>query len=276
MRSRAIYSYAVTADLSVERVGDGVSLLTLRRPERLNALTWALIDALREVIADIGRDDGCRVLVLTGEGRGFCSGLDLKEEPDALGETRTMVDVLRRQERVAELATALHGLQQPVVAAVNGPAAGGGLALALAANVRLGATSASFVASFVRLGLSACDVGVSYFLPRIVGLGMASELMLTGRKVEANEALRIGLVSRIVEEGTLREEALAIAAQIASNSPFGVTMTKRVLALNVDAASLHAAIELENRTQVLATRTEDMSEALSAFREKRAPRFAGR
>lgn len=253
----------------------GIALLTLNRPDRLNALSWALIEELHEALSTLGRREDVRVVVLTGAGRGFCSGLDLSPE-DALGGERSVQGSFALQERVASLATALRGLPQPVIAAVNGPAAGGGLALALASDVRLGSPAARFNVAFVRIGLSGCDVGVSHLLPRIVGLGVASELMLTGRLVDADEALRIGLVNRVVDERDLLPAAYALAREIAANSPFGVRMTKQVLAANVDAPSLQSAIELENRTQVLATRTEDLREALNAHLEKRPAHFSGR
>ncbi|HTE63647.1 MAG TPA: enoyl-CoA hydratase-related protein, partial [Solirubrobacteraceae bacterium] len=192
------------------------------------------------------------------------------------GSDDDVLTVYRRQERVAALALALRNLPQPVVAAVNGPAAGGGLALALAADVRVCAPEARFSVAFVRIGLSGGDVGVSHMLPRIVGFGIASELMLTGRPVDAEEALRIGLANRVVDRDRLDEAASEMASQISANSPFGVWMTKQLLHRNVDAPSLEAAIELENRTQTLATRTEDAREAMAAFREGRAADFRGR
>ena len=159
----------------------------------------------------------------------------------------------------------------------NGPAAGGGrgVALALAADIRLASPTARFNAAFVRIGLSV-DIGVSWSLPRIVGLGHASEMMLTGRFVEAEEAARIGLVNRVVPAESLLDAAYELTDAIVGNSPLGMTLTKRVLESNVDAPSLHSAMELENRNQVLATRGEDFHEALTAFREKRTPRFTGR
>jgi enoyl-CoA hydratase len=256
--------------LTVEHEGDGVALVTLRRPERLNALSWELIDELHETLAAIGRDAAIRVVILTGEGRGFCSGLDISGA-EIFAADDTVEQVMDRQERVAGLALALRALPQPVIAAVNGAAAGGGLALALASDVRLAAPEARFNVAFVRIGLSGCDVGVSHLLPRIVGLGMASELMLTGRLIDAGEALRIGLVNRVVPSGELLDAARALAAEIARNAPFAVRMTKQVLHRNVDAGSLESAIELENRTQVLAASTRDGAEALHAFLEKRDP-----
>jgi enoyl-CoA hydratase len=251
----------------------GVELVTLNRPEVLNALTWPMIDELHAVLEDIGCSGSTRAVVVTGAGRGFCSGLDIGGD-DPLGARSDNAAIYARQERVAALATALRDLPQPVLAAVNGPASGGGMALALAADIRVCAPLARFNVAFVRIGLSGCDVGVSYFLPRLVGLGMASELMLTGRPVDAEEAVSIGLANRVVGAGDLLDECLATAQMIARNSPFGVRMTKRVLGQNADAPSLMAAIELENRTQVVALRTDDAREALAAFTEGREPRFA--
>jgi enoyl-CoA hydratase len=258
--------------LTLEPMGDGVTLLTLRRPERLNALSWELIDEIHETLREVGRDRSVRVLVMTGEGRGFCSGLDITGAT-IFGDHDTVETVLDRQEKVAGLALALRALPQPVISAVNGAAAGGGLAIALASDVRIASPAARFNVAFVRIGLSGCDVGVSHLLPRIVGLGMASELMLTGRLIDADEALRIGLVNRVVEADALLETAAEVAAEIARNAPFAVRMTKQVLHRNVDAGSLESAIELENRTQVLAAHTTDGAEALHAFLEKREPRY---
>ena len=261
--------------MTVEHPGDGIALVTLNRPDRLNALSWPMVDEFLDLMDALGADGALRAIVLTGAGRGFCAGLDLKQRDDALGGGDDVLTVYRRQEKIGRLATALRANPHPVVAAVNGPAAGGGFAIALAADVRIAAPEASFHASFIRIGLSCCDAGVSYLLPRAIGLGLASELMLTGGTVDAAEAERIGLVNRVVPGGELLEEALGVARRIVANSPFGVRMTKQVLGQNVDAPGLQAAVELENRTQVLATRTEDMQEALAAFREKRAPTFAG-
>jgi enoyl-CoA hydratase len=261
--------------LRVERTRPGIATVTLSRPDRLNALSWEMVSELDAALAEIGADREVRVVILTGEGRGFCAGIDIKQ-PDAVGSgDGDPIAVYHRQEAVAGLATRLRSLPQPVVAAVNGAAAGGGLALALAADVRVCSTAARFNVAFVKIGLSGCDIGVSYLLPRIVGFGIASELMLTGRMVEADEAARIGLVNRVVEPDELLAAANELADGIAANSPFGVWMTKQVLGRNVDAGSLDAAIELENRTQVLATRTDDMKEALAAFVEKRPASFGG-
>lgn len=258
----------------VERPREGIARVTFNRPDRLNALSWPMVDEYLSLVRALGEDETLRAIILTGAGRGFCAGLDLKQRDDALGGADDVYTVYRRQEKIGALATALRAIPHPVIAAVNGPAAGGGLAIALASDMRLCAPEASFHASFVRIGLSGCDAGVSYTLPRLVGLGLASELMMTGRAVGAEEAARIGLVNRVVPADELQDAALVLAEAIAANSPFGVWMTKKVLGCNIDAPGLDAAVELENRTQVLATRTEDMAEALAAFREKRPASFS--
>jgi enoyl-CoA hydratase len=252
----------------------GIALVTLNRPDRLNALSWPMVDEFLSLCEALKHETRLRVVIITGAGRGFCAGLDLQQRDDALGGDDDVFKVSLRQEKIAALATVLWSLPHPVIAAVNGPAAGGGLAIALASDIRLAAPNASFHASFIRIGLSGCDAGVSYLLPRLVGLGRASEIMLTGRRVDAREAAEIGLVNRVVPADSLIEQALSLADQIASNTPFGVWMTKRGLQQNVDAPSLQVATELENRTQVLATRTQDIHEALAAFREKRPATFS--
>lgn len=257
--------------LLTRELDHGVKLVTLNRPETLNSLTFTMFDELYDVAKCLDVDDTVRVIVITGSGRGFCSGLDL----GAAAHLRDMElgANLDGQEQWARCITAFHMINTPVIAAVNGPAAGAGFALALAADIRVASRHASFNAAFVRIGLSGGDCGTSYFLPRIVGLGIASELLLTGRIIDAEEAKQIGLVNRIVGDDMLLESALETAKLIAGNSPIGVHLTKQLISTNVDAASLGAALELENRSQVLAARTEDMGEALEAFLDKRRPQF---
>ena len=257
----------------------GVTLLTLDRPDRLNAMNAELIADLHAALDDVAADPSCRVVVLTGAGRGFCAGLDLGGyglPAGAVEDEGKPQAGLRVQQHIASLVPKLRGLRQPVIAAVNGAAAGGGLALALASDVRVAAESARFNVAFVRIGLSGCDIGVSWLLPRLVGASRAFELMLTGRLIDAAEADRIGLVSRVVPDGSVVDAALDVASQIAANSPFGVWMTKEVMWSNLEVPSLHAGIDLENRTQILALQTEDHREAVTAFIEKRPPQFRNR
>jgi enoyl-CoA hydratase len=259
---------------TLERPRQGVALLTLNRPERLNAITFEMFDEMHAVCDELTADADARVLIITGKGRGFCSGLDLDEAltlPDMSPH-----EMMLGQQHWAGAFQKFHELPQPVIAAVNGPAAGGGLGFALCADIRLASPAATFNAAFVRIGLSAGDVGVSWSLPRVIGLGRAAEIMLTGKFVEAEEAERIGLVNRVVAADDLLDECFELAELIARNTPFGVTLTKRVLNANVDAGSLSQAIEVENRGQTLATRGADFLEALESFREKRQPSFTAR
>ena len=259
--------------LDVERPRPGIVLATLNRPERLNALTFRMFDELFEFGEQVAADDTARVLVLTGAGRAFCAGLDLDDAarlPDM-----TTAEFLAGQEVWARAITSFQRIPQPVIAAVNGAAAGAGFSLALAADVRFAAPEARFNAAFIKIGLTGGDCGSTWLLPRVVGLGLAYEILLTGRFVGAEEAARIGLVNRVVPATDLVDAVLELAESIAANSPFGVRLTKQAIHVNVDAPSLAAAVELENRNQTLAGRTQDMAEALAAYREKRAPIFTG-
>jgi enoyl-CoA hydratase len=262
----------------IDRPADGVAVLTLNRPEKLNAMDVALVEDLHAALAEVGSDRSCRAIVLTGAGRGFCAGLDLGGygvAPD--GEGRGAVGSgFATQQHIAALIPRMRALHQPVIAAVNGPASGGGLALALGSDVRLAATSARFNVAFVRIGLSGCDIGVSWLLPRLIGASRAWELMLTGRVIDSAEADRLGLVTRVVPDGELLDSALETAALIAANSPWGVRMTKEVAWSQLEVGSLQAGIDLENRTQILSSFTEDMREAMTAFLEKRAPTYTDR
>jgi enoyl-CoA hydratase len=261
--------------LIVEQLEEGVTQITLNRPERLNAMNTGLVTDLHGALDAVARDRSCRVVVLTGAGRGFCSGLDLGGYGAAPGSDG--LDAVEAgfatQTHIASLVPRLRSLPQPVIAAVNGPAAGGGLALALASDVRIAAASARFNVAFVRLGISGCDIGVSWLLPRLVGASRAWELMLTGRIIDADEADRIGLVLRVVPDAELMEHALGTARLIVANSPWGVRMTKEVMWSQLEVGSLQAGIDLENRTQVLSSHIGDMREAVAAFMEKRSPRF---
>lgn len=260
--------------LRLDRPREGVVVLTLARPDRLNAMTATMFDELETAALALDREEGLRVLVVTGEGRAFCAGYDLADA-EAL-PTLGALGMLDLQERAARALAAVRGIRVPVVAAVNGAAAGGGMALALAADIRLASPTAKFNAAFVKIGLSAGDLGTSWLLPRLIGPAATAEFVYTGRIMEAPEAERVGLVNRVVPADELLDTALAMAAQISANSPGGVQLSKRALQANMEVTSYAAALELENRGQALLTRTEDMAEALAALREKRPPSFTGR
>lgn len=259
----------------VDECTSGVTRVTLNRPDRMNTLNRDLVGELGAALDEIDRDDSCRVVVLTGAGRAFCAGLDLKgfgddERIQAAGPIR---GVFTRQREIADLARRLHYLRQPVIAAVNGPAAGGGLALVLASDIRLATPSVVFAVSFITAGFSACDIGLSWLLPRIVGAGRAHELMLTGRRFYPDEALQAGMLSRVVPEDELIDTATSIAAQITANAPWSVELTKVGMWRALETPSFDVSVEFENRQQVLTAFTEDQAEAAAAFLAKRPASF---
>ena len=256
-----------------EDAAPGVKLLTLARPERLNAVNWTMVEELEGLFSALRGASDIRAVVVTGEGRAFCAGLDIKD-PRSFDQEDT-VHAYDLQEMFGRMCAGLGEVSQPVIAAVNGVASGAGFVFALAADMRIGVPEARFNMANVRIGFSGCDLGSSYWLPRYVGLGVASELLMTGRFIGADEADRRGIVNRVVPGDELIASAVGMAAEIAQNSPFAVRMTKQVLRANVDAPSLRSAVELENRTQILCTRTDDFEEALGAFQEKRTPHFTG-
>jgi enoyl-CoA hydratase/carnithine racemase len=260
--------------LTFEVAEAGIGVLRVNRPERMNSQTVRMFTEYG-LAARTLRDSRLRALILTGAGeRAFCAGFDL-DEVDVI--TRMGVrEFLQFQETAAGGIQSLRHLPFPVIAAVHGAAAGGGLALALAADIRLVSPTAKFSAAFLRVGLSMGELGTSYNLSRLIGPGRAAEIGYSGRIVGAEEAVAIGLANRVVPADRLYDEAVALARLIAANSPGGVRMSKRAIQRNQEITSYAAALELENRGQALLTRTADMPEALAAFKQKRAPRFTGR
>jgi enoyl-CoA hydratase len=247
-----------TETLSMQRPHDGVVVLHLNRPERLNAINEVMLDELTGTLTDVAADNSVHAVVVTGAGRGFCSGIDMRDFGVGVPEaTAPVIDRLRFQEAMAALPQAIRDIPQPVIAAVNGPCVGAGLALCLAADIRICSTAATFGNAAILLGLSGAEMGMSYFLPRIVGASVAADWMLTGRSVSAEEADRRGLVSEVTEPEELADRALEIASRIAELTPLGVQLTKRALQVNTDAAGLAPALELENRNQVLSHATEE-------------------
>lgn len=260
----------------LERPEPGLAVLRLNRPDRLNALEVPGVRLIHAQLDEVARDPSVRVLIVTGEGKGFCAGLDLKAMQEGGAATRTVREHDELQTLFANLALRLRSLEPAVIAAVNGVAVGAGMAMTLAADIRLAASTASFHIGAVKIGITAGECGISYHLPRLVGASRAFEVMLTGRPVAADEALRIGLVADVVEPTQLMDRAFACAHQILGNSPYATRHTKRLMWANLDAPSLQAAIELENHAQVLGLMTEDFHEATSAFAQKRKPVFTGR
>lgn len=254
-------------------VEDGIGLITLNRPERMNAITREWLDDFHAILDRLQYDRSVRAVVLTGAGRGFCAGFDLKAK-HAFIEDGSVAAKLEFQERLASVPEKMLRVRQPIIAAINGPAAGGGLAITLASDIRVAARSANFHVANARIGLSAGESGISWLFPRLVGLSRCFELLVTGRPFDAEEADRIGLLSRLVDDDAVMETAMGIARQIAANSGFAVRMSKDVIYANLTAPDIRTAAAIENRTQLLCGATGDPGEAAIAFVEKRAPRFA--
>jgi enoyl-CoA hydratase len=256
----------------------GVLQITLRRPEALNALNYPMVLDFLAVLEEVESADDCRAVILTGAGRAFCAGFDLRGygDDDRVASHGHIRGLLTRQAEIADIPVRLHQLSVPVIAAINGAAAGAGLSLAAACDIRVAAQGAVFSAAFLRAGFTGCDLGSSWFLPRIVGTGRAHELILTARRFDAAEALEIGLITSAVAPDSLIETALSVAAQIRQSPPLSVSLTKKGMWVALETPSLAASVEFENRQQVLSALTEDQPEAALSFLEKRAPRYANR
>ena len=263
----------MTGPLLIEHQ-DGVDRVTLNRPDSLNALDPALIDALNVYFQGLQRNRDTRVVVLKGAGAAFCAGLDLKQAMQRRAgqqEPPGVTESLDSQRRIADIVMLMRRCPQPIIALVQGAASGGGFALALAADIRIAAKSARMNCAFIRLGLGGCDIGTSYFLPRLVGVSVASELILTGRFIHADRAHAVGLVSEVVEDGELEAAAAPYVESMLAASPLGLRLSKECLNMSVDASSIEAVIAMEDRNQVLTSRSEDFKEGVRAFLEKRKP-----
>lgn len=257
----------------VDRPQPHTAVVSLNRPDRLNAMSIDLVIALHDALEEVSADNQCYVVVLTGSGRAFCSGLDLRDygvipNIDGLQVGRIAQRSMRYYSRLIPLLRRMH---QPVIAAVNGPAYGGGMCLSLGADLRIASRSAVFNATGIVNGLTSTELGVSWLLPRLVGAAHSNDLLLTGRTIDADEAFRMGLVSRVVADDAVVDEALAIAATMGEYSPYGLAMTKDVLWVNLENPSLESAIEIEDRNQLMLGFTDNLPEAIRAFDQKRKP-----
>jgi len=260
----------------VEKPTEAVALVTLNRPERMNAMAFDVMVPLREELEAISNDNSVHVVILTGAGSGFCSGADL-EDPGAIpnSDGLGLPSIARRSMGLLEnVILTLRRLHQPVIAAVNGAAIGGGFCLSLATDIRVASTPAYFRAAGINNGLTASELGMSYLLPRVIGQGRAAEIMLTGRDVSAEHALDIGLVSDVVAPEQLLERCLEIAETICGFSHAGVQMTKRSLWTSLDAGSFESHMEAEGVAQLfMRLTTQNFEEAIRARRDKRPPNF---
>jgi enoyl-CoA hydratase len=260
----------------VEHPRPHTAVITLNRPERMNSMSFDLMLPLHDAFAEVGEDHDTHCVVLTGAGRGFCSGADVRDDeppPNIDGLTLTRI-ATKAITILSDLIPAMQRMPQPVIAAINGPAIGGGLCLSLGADIRLAAESAIFRAAGINNGLTATELGLSYLLPRAIGTSRAFEMMLSGRDVDAEEAAAIGLVSRVVPGDELLDEALDLAERINGWSTQGVALTKRVMWAAQETSSLRAAIELESHTQLFVRlTTQNFEEAARARRDGRTPDF---
>src|SRR6478672_6150546 len=258
-----------------ERPRADVRVLRLNRPDRRNAMVAELAQALHEALDDIAGDRSCRAVVITGKGPAFCVGLDLAGYGAAPGNTGGdhARDSLANQEHMSRLVLKLRHTPQPVIAAVNGAAAGFGLTLALGSDIRFAAPEAVFRAVFLNVGVSNCDMGVSWLLPRLIGASRSHELMLTGRRVSADEALAMGLVADVVDADRLLDRALEGAQQVAEWAPWGIRLTKQGMWSALEIASEQTAIEYEDRQQIMSLHGTAPTEAVTAFLEKRPAQF---
>ena len=259
--------------VELEAVGETVRVVRLNRPERLNALSIELAVELDSVLAEVGADNLARVVVLTGAGDAFCSGLDLKDygiipNIDHLSVHR----IASRSMRIySQITKRLRSIPQPVIAAINGVAFGGGMCLTLGCDLRIASESAVFNATGIVNGLSSAEMGAGWLLPRLIGSANSNDLLLTGRRIDAAEALRMGLVSRVVPHGEVLDEALEMAATMSRYSHHGLEATKSTLWTELEISSLDAAIEFEDRNQLMAGFTDNLPEAIRAFDSGRQP-----
>ncbi len=260
----------------VDKPQPHTSVITLNRPERMNAMSFDVVGPLYEAFAEVAADNDTWVVVLTGAGRGFCAGLDLEDHgapPGIEGLPMSRI-AIRAMHTMADLIPTMRNMPQPIIAAINGPAHGGGMCLCFGADIRLAASSATFRGAGINNGLTGTELGISYLLPRLIGASRSNEILLSGREVDALEAERIGMVARTVPDEELMQATLSLAAQICEYSPHGVSMTKRVLWSNLEAGSLQAAMDLETRNQLLVRlTTENLDEAIRARREGRKPSY---
>lgn len=261
-------------NLQVETRGP-IEILTLDRPDALNALSLGLVGELDDYVSGLPARRDVRVVILRGNGRAFCAGLDIKENRDPGDETRFQ-RTWRTQTGLADVYRKMRRAPQPFIALGHGSACGGGFSLLLASDVRIAAPDLRMNAAYIKIGLGGADMGSSYFLPRLVGASLATELLLTGRFIHADRALALGLVSDIVEHDGLLDAGLAMAGEMVANAPYGLALTKQALNVNIDAPSFDAAVALEDRQQVMLAHTNDHVEAMTAFVEKRVPDYQGR
>ncbi|MHA1144051.1 MAG: enoyl-CoA hydratase/isomerase family protein [Candidatus Helarchaeota archaeon] len=268
----------------------GIGIITLNRPEKLNAISFRMIEELHDLLDDLQVNLDCRVIILRGIGRAFSAGLDLKEasyfvskkKPKELQKFYFMQvpDKIKAKAyflwRISHLTVKMRKISQPIISMINGIASGGGFALTMATDIRIASENSKFNNAFIKIGVTGGDLGSSYMLPRLIGSSRATEIIYTGRFVDAKEAERIGFISKVVKEDKLLETALEMAGQMLKASPLGLRMTKEVLNLSMDAPSLETLIQLENRAQAICMTSKDVVEGTLAWYDRRDPKYSKR
>jgi enoyl-CoA hydratase/carnithine racemase len=276
--------------IKFELQDNGIGILTLNRPDKLNAVSFQMIEDLHSIMDHLMTNLDCRVVILKAKGKAFCAGLDLKEstvlqskrKPQELKEKFFYVDTpekdvikakLYAQWHTSQIILKMRKISQPIIALIQGAASGLGFAYALASDIRIASFKARFNNAFINVGFSGSDMASSYHLPRLIGMSRAAEILYTGRFIEADEAEKIGLVSRVVKEEVLLDEGLKLAEELLKKSPLGLRMTKHAINLSQNSPSIDTIIELENRAQMLCSSSSDLTEAVQAFFEKRDPKY---
>jgi len=257
-------------NMLIDKVGP-VDWVTFNRPDKLNALSYEMVADLTDYLQKVTADTSVRIIVLKGAGRAFCAGLDFNTDFTQL-ETGPAQGLLSQQ-KFSAMIKLMHHCPQPIIALVQGPASGGGFALALGSDIRIAGESAKMNAAFIKIGLSGCELGMSYFLPRMIGLSVTSELLMTGRFIDANRALRTGLVSDVVPDDQLDAAAQELIDDMLKTSPIGLRMTKETIREGIAATSLESSLAIEDRNQMLAAQGPYLKEGITAFFEKRDPNY---
>ena len=266
---------------------NGIGILTLNRPERLNAISFQMEEEIHSLLDSLMTNLDCRVIILRGNGRSFCAGTDLQEAlnlnikkvPDGyekyyvLNTPEPLKKKLYHQWRISQLYVKMRKISQPIIAMIHGAAVGGGFGFAMASDIRIATEDVKFINGSINLGLTGADVGGSYFLPRLIGMSRASEILYSGREVRSKEAEEIGLVLKVVNRDDLMDSAIEIANNLLTKSPLGLRMTKQAINLTMDSPSLETILQLENSSIVLSFCSKDMNEGSAAFMQKRKPKY---
>ena len=273
--------------IEFELENNGIGIITLNRPDKLNAISFQMEEELHSLLDELMINLDCRVIILQGKGRSFCAGTDLQdglnlnvkkipigfEKYFHLNTPEPLKKKLYHQWRISQIYVKMRKISQPIISIIQGAAVGGGFGFAMASDIRLATDDAKFINGSINLGLTGADVGGSYFLPRLIGLSRASEILYTGREVSANEAKEYGLISKIVEKEKLFESAHLIAEELLTKSPLGLRITKQAVNLSLDSPSLETILQLENYGIILSFTSKDMNEGSAAFMQKRKPSY---